>query len=266
VSCGKAQFRIVGLDPHSFPKDTGFTEEWSMSLPGNDLRKALGKVSYATSEDEARHVLNGILMSVREGMLTVVATDGRRLALVERHLSGEGIPDGDVILPAKLVAELQHMLDGDGDVNVRLSASRAAFEFGSTLLVSKLVEGTYPNYRQVVPSSFGQSVAIPRSAFKDALNRVAMVVSETSSAVKVSLKSAEMVISAVSAEVGEATEPVDVSYEGVPLAMAVNPLFLTEPLKHLECDQLILQFNDEYSPVALSGDEGFLYVVMPMRA
>jgi len=266
VSCGKAVFHIVGLDPQSFPKDTGFTEEWSMSLPGSDLRKALAKVSYATSEDETRHVLNGILMSVREGLLTVVATDGRRLALVERHLSGEGIPDGDVILPAKLVAELQHMLDGEGDVSVRLSAARAAFEFGPTLLVSKLVEGTYPNYRQVVPSSFAQSVAIPRTAFRDALNRVAMVVSETSSAVKVSLKSAEMVISAVSAEVGEATEPVEVSYEGAALAMAVNPLFLTEPLKHLECDQLILQFNDEYSPVALSGDEGFLYVVMPMRA
>jgi DNA polymerase-3 subunit beta len=256
----------VGLDPKGFPKDTGFTEEWSLSLPGTDLRKALAKVAYATSEDETRHVLNGILLSVREGTLTVVATDGRRLALVERHLSGAGVPDGDVILPAKLVAELQHVLEGEGDVTVRLSASRAAFEFGQTLLVSKLVEGTYPNYRQVVPSNFAQSVAIPRPAFADALNRVAMGVSETSAAVKVHLKPAEMVISAVSAEVGEATEPVEVSYEGTPLAMAVNPLFMTEPLKHLECDQLILQFNDEYSPVAISGDEGFLYVVMPMRA
>jgi len=266
LTCGKATFRIVGLDPNSFPKDTGFAEEWSLSLPGTDLRKALSKVAYATSEDETRHVLNGILLSVRQGMLTVVATDGRRLALVERHLSGEGIQEGDVILPAKLVGELQHMLDGEGDVKVRLSASRAAFEFGQTLLVSKLVEGTYPNYRQVVPAAFAQSVAIPRAAFGDALNRVAMVVSETSAAVRISLDKAEMVISATSAEVGEASEPVEVSYEGSPLAIAVNPLFLTEPMKNLECDQMILQFNDEYSPVAISGDEGFLYVVMPMRA
>ena len=266
VSCGRSFFRIVGLDPKEFPRDTGFTEAWSFTLPGTDLRKCLAKVSYSTSEDETRHVLNGILLSVREGMMTVAATDGRRLALVERHLEGEGIPDGDVILPAKVVAELTHMLEGDGPVIVRLSEARASFEFGPTLLVSKLVEGTYPNYRQVVPSTFAQSVAIPRVAFAEALNRVAMVVSESSAAVKLELKTAEMVMSAVSAEVGEAKEPIEVSYEGQNLAMAFNPLFFTEPLKHLECDQLIMQFNDEFSPVALSGDEGFLYVVMPMRA
>jgi DNA polymerase-3 subunit beta len=266
VVCGKAFFRIVGLNPQEFPRDTGFTEEWSFAVPGRDLRKALGKVSYSTSEDETRHVLNGILLSVREGMMTVAATDGRRLALVERQLSGEVIADGDVILPAKVVSELGRMLEGEGEVTVRLSAGRASFEFGHTLLVSKLVEGTYPNYRQVVPSTFAQSVAIPRVAFADALNRVAMVVSESSAAVKLSLKQAEMVVSAMSAEVGEANEPVDVSYEGEPIALAFNPLFFTEPIKNLECDQLILQFNDEFSPVAMSGDEGFLYVVMPMRA
>lgn len=266
VACGKAFFRIVGLDPKEFPKDSGFTEEWSFVVPGRELRKALAKVSYSTSEDETRHVLNGILLSVREGMMTVAATDGRRLALVERHLSGEGIADGDVILPAKVVTELGRVLEGEGDVTVRLSAARASFEFGQTLLVSKLVEGTYPNYRQVVPATFAQSVAIPRIAFADALNRVAMVVSESSAAVKLSLKPAEMVVSAMSAEVGEAKESLDVSYEGEPLAIAFNPLFFTEPMKNLECDQLILQFNDEYSPVAMSGDEGFLYVVMPMRA
>ena len=185
---------------------------------------------------------------------------------MERHLTGEGIPDGDVILPAKVVAELARMLEGEGDVTVRLSDARAAFEFGSTLLVSKLVEGTYPNYRQVVPAAFAHSVAIPRVPFAEALNRVAMVVSETSAAIKMTLKPAEMVVSAMSPEVGEAKEPIEVSYEGDPLAIAFNPLFFTEPIKHLECDQLIMQFNDEYSPVALSGDEGFLYVVMPMRA
>jgi DNA polymerase-3 subunit beta len=266
VTCGKAFFRIVGLDPKDFPRDSGFAEEWFFVVPGRELRKALAKVSYSTSEDETRHVLNGILLSVREGRMTVAATDGRRLALVERHLAGEGIADGDVILPAKVVAELGRMLEGDGDVKVRLSAARASFEFGQTLLVSKLVEGIYPNYRQVVPATFAQSVAIPRVAFAEALNRVAMVVSESSAAVKLSLTSAEMVVSATSAEVGEAKEAIDVSYEGGPLAIAFNPLFFTEPIKNLECDQLILQFNDEYSPVAMSGDEGFLYVVMPMRA
>ncbi len=265
VTCGKARFRIVGLDPQGFPRDTEFAEEWSFSMPGVELGKALAKVSYARSEDDSRQTLNGVLLSVRQGMLTVAATDGRRLALMEKHLPGEGVQDGDVILPPKLVAELQHMLDGEGDVRVRLTASRASFEFGSTLVVSRLVEGSYPNYRQVVPPTFEHSVAIPRVAFSEAVNRVAMVVSDTSGAVKVSLKPAELTVSAVSMEVGEASEPVDVSYEGSPMTMSLNPAFLIEPLKHLECDQLILRLNDEYSPIAVSGDEGYLYIVMPMR-
>lgn len=265
VSCGRSFFRIVGLDANQYPRDADFSEEWSFAVPAVEFRKTLAKVSHSTSEDETRPILSGILLSLRGGGLTVVATDGRRLALVERTLEGEDIPDGDVILPEKVVAELGHMLEGDGDVVIRLSEAQASFEFGGTVLTSKLVEGVYPNYRQVIPAKFAQSVAIPRVAFADALNRVSMVVSESSSAVKLSLKSAELVVSATSTEVGEAEEPLEVSYEGEPLEMAFNPVFFTEPIKHLECDQLIMQFNDEYSPVALLGDEGFLYVVMPMR-
>ncbi|MBN2451449.1 MAG: DNA polymerase III subunit beta [Lentisphaeria bacterium] len=265
VSCGPSFFKLSGLSAAEFPSDTGFEEDWSFPVPGVELRKMLAKVSYATSEDETRHVLNGVLLSIREGMLTVAATDGRRLAMVERPLEGEQVTEGDVILPAKVVSELGRMLEGLGDVKVRLSASKAEFSFGGTILTTRLVEGTYPNYRQVVPSGFAQSVAIPRVAFADALNRVSMVVTETSSAVKVTLKPAQMVVSAISHEVGEAKEPLEVSYEGEPLEIAFNPLFFVDPLRHLECDQLIMQFNDEYSPVAISGDEGFLYVVMPMR-
>jgi len=148
---------------------------------------------------------------------------------------------------------------------VRLSESRAAFELPGTLITTKLVEGTYPNYRQVVPESFSQSVTFPRGDFADVLNRVSMVVSESSASVKLKLVDAQMTISAMSNEFGEAKEPIDVSYDGKPLEIAFNPVFFSDPLRHLDCDQLIMQFNDEFSPVALSGDEGFLYVVMPMR-
>jgi len=97
------------------------------------------------------------------------------------------------------------------------------------------------------------------------LNRVSMVVSESSASVKFKLENAVLTISATSSEFGEAQEPLEVSYEGEPIDIAFNPLFFADPLRHLECDQLLMQFNDEYSPVSLSGDEGFLYIVMPMR-
>jgi len=198
-------------------------------------------------------------------VLTIAATDGRRLALVERTLEGDGLPDGDVILPPKVVTELERTMPAGGDVTVRLSESRAAFSFGTTFVTSKLVEGTYPNYRQVIPAEFTQSIGIPRETFAAVLNRVSMVVTDSSSSVRLRLEDGVMAISATSNEFGEAKEPLDVSYEGTPFEIAFNPVFFSDPLRHLECDELLMQFNDEYSPVSIAGDEGFLCVVMPMR-
>ncbi len=265
IACGKAFFRIVGLDAQDFPRDNEFVEDWSFGMGGDELRKSFAKISYASSTDEARQVLNGVLMSIRDRVLTIAATDGRRLALIEKNLDGDDIPDGDVILPAKFVVEMEKSLEGEEKVAVRMSDARIAVEFGTTLITSKLVEGTYPNYRQVIPGEFRSSVAIPRVAFADALNRVSMVVSESSASVRLELDNTTLTVSATSREFGEAKEPVDVSYEGESFASAFNPIFFSDPLRHLECDQLIVQFNDEFSPVGISGDEGFLYVVMPMR-
>lgn len=265
ISCQKAFFRIVGLDPSEFPRDAAFEGTWAFDLPAIEFRKALSKVSYAVSVEDTRQVLNGILLSLREGVLTVVATDGRRLALIEQPLEIESVPDGDVILPGKVVGELEKVLEDEGSMSVQLTESRASFAFGDTLITSKLVDGTYPNYRQVIPGDFTQSASIPRELFAEVLNRVSMVVSDTSSFVRLRLESGSVVVSATSTEVGEGTEPMDVSYEGEPVEIAFNPAFLSDPLRHLEADQVIMKFNDQFSPMSLSGDEGFLYVIMPMR-
>ncbi|MBT3287058.1 MAG: DNA polymerase III subunit beta [Victivallales bacterium] len=265
IQCGRSSFKILGLDPQDFPEDKEFDEEWAFSMPAIDLKKCLAKVAYSRSSDESRHVLNGVLLSVREGMLSIAATDGRRLALIERSLEEEGAPDGDVILPSKIVSELSKLLGGQEKVGVKLSQARAVFECTDTVISSKLVEGSYPNYRQVIPQSFAHSVAIPRVTFEHVLGRVALVVSDSSASVMMALENGNMSISASSAEVGEAEEPMDVSYEGDRFELSFNPDFFRDPLRELECDQLIMQFNDGFSPVALAGDEGFIYVVMPMR-
>lgn len=265
LKCGRSEFKILGMDPQDYPEDKEFDEEWAFSLPGIDLKKCLAKVAYARSSDESRHVLNGVLMSVRQGMLAIAATDGRRLALIERSLEEESAPDGDVILPSKAVAELSKLLGGAEKVGVRLSQARAVFEGPDMVITSKLVEGSYPNYRQVIPESFAHSAAIPRVTFEHVLARVALVVSDSSASVTMSLENGNMSVFASSSEVGEAEEPMDVSYEGDKFELAFNPDFFRDPLRELECDQLIMQFNDGFSPVALAGDEGFIYVVMPMR-
>lgn len=267
ISCGHAKFKIMGMDSAEFPLENEFQEDRKLNLPTTDFGKTLKKIAYAVSTDQTRYVLNGILLSIREGNFTAVATDGRRLALVERILDdAEAILDGDVILPIKVVNELQRLLgDSDGEVLIKLSDSRASFTVGNTLIISKLVEGTYPNYRQVIPASFKNSLILNRDNFADVLNRVAVVVTDSAASVRFELEENVLTLSASSAEVGESREPIEVAYVGDPVKISFNPQFLRDPMRNLECDELTLRFNDEFKPVVLLGDEGFLYVIMPMR-
>lgn len=266
ISCKRSFFKVIGLDGAEFPRDNAVQSGWSFTSTAAEFKKILGKVSYAASPDETRQVLNGILLSLRAGILTTAATDSRRLALVEKPLAGENPGEGDVILPPKVVGEIQKIFEGEDGLTVQLSEKRVAFKTADTIVMSRLVEGNYPNYRQVVPTNFARTLVIPREEFISVLNRVSMVISETSGAVKLKVEGTQMVVSASSTEFGESNEPMDVSYEGNPVNLSFNPGFLMDPLKHLECDRIVLQFNDEYSPVSLSGDEGFLYILMPMRS
>ena len=281
ISCKKSFFRLVGMDSAEFPRESAIENGFSFSLPPHEFRKILAKVSYAVCPDVTRRALNGVLLSLRGGKLTAAATDGRRLALMEKQLAEGTTGEGDVILPPKAVTEAEKLCALGADkpaptkqqqaqqveepIQVTLSDRRAAFKLGGTLLTTKLVDGNYPNYRQVIPTAFASSVIIPREDFSSVLNRVAMVVTENSATVRINLENAKMTVSALSSEIGEASEPMEVSYEGKPLQIAFNPEFLSEPIKQLECDQLVLNVNDEFSPLSLTGDDGFLYIIMPMR-
>jgi DNA polymerase-3 subunit beta len=262
---GKANFLIHGLSASQYPTDDEFTEDWSLKMAAKDVVGNMEKVAYARSSDDTRKQLNGILFSIRSGILTIAATDGRRLALVERVLEQDCKTDGDVILPSKTVSELIKNMSVEGEMTIRLSQAKVMFETADTAITTKLVEGTYPNFRQVIPNGFNCSVKIPRVKFSEALNRVATVVSESNSAVRMSLEKDSLLISAQSQEYGEASEPVDVLFDGEPMVIAFNPDFFNDPLKYLTCDQLELKYNDELSPVELTGDEGFIYIIMPMR-
>ncbi len=265
ITCKRSRFKIAGLDANEFPPNEPSPANWSFNMPGIAFKKILGKVSYSRSADENRQVLNGILLSVRNGSLTAAATDGKRMALVETELDGQTVPDGDVILPPKLVGELEKILDGNGQMAASFSDTQAIFAQNETVVISKLIDGVYPNYRQVIPASFANSVTIPREVFADVLNRVAMVVTENSMSVTFKLEKTQMTVSAISNEIGESMEPMEVAYEGNDIVISFNPAFIIEPVRNLEADQLIMQFNDEFSPVCLSGDEGFIYILMPMR-
>ncbi len=266
ISSGAAKFRVMGLDSAEFPRESEFKEDRQLTFSIEQFGKSIRKIAYAMSNDQTRYVLNGILLSVHEDNFTTVATDGRRLALVEKILEeGKSVSDGEVILPIKVVTELQRLLEGEGEVVIKLSGARSSFAIGDTVISSKLVEGSYPNYRQVIPSSFDNSVILPREPFIEVLSRVSVVVSDSGASIRFSLSENTLTLSASSSDVGEASEPLEVNYQGEDVNISFNPLFLRDPLRNLECDEITVRFNDEFKPVVILGDEGFLCVIMPMH-
>lgn len=279
LKCLKASYKLHGKRGENFPPADFFAEEWSFSMGGKELVDCLCKTSYARSADETRPQLSGILFSLHGTMRTIAATDGRRLALVESSLEpaaadqegqagGSPAREGEFILPSKVVKELVRSVDQSKTVTIRLAKSVAVFEFGETTLTSKLVDKAYPNYRSVIPGSFRNVVEIPRLVFMEVLRRVRTMVSENEESLSVTLSIQEhsMRISAFSQEYGNAEDVMDVELKGEPIEIAFNPNFLMDPLKYLSCDTFQLNYNDGMTQMEMTGDPGFIYILMPMRA
>ena len=276
IECGPSYFKIIGLSQDEFPPLADFADAKIFEIEQRALRDGLRKTSYAISTDETRYVLNGIFASFRDGKLTLVATDGRRLAMVDTELEFPESNESDVIIPTKAIQELQRLAGDEGMVVVRLSDSQVSFTVGDTLLVSKLIEGNYPNYRQVIPSDPEERVKISREALFETVRRVSLLSSEKSNSVKLVFRENQLEVTANSPDVGEARETLDIPYRGKAMQIAFNPDFLMAPLRNLDGDSVLLDLIDEMSPGVIrvpstAADAGpsdagsFLYVLMPMR-
>lgn len=265
IRSGPSFFKIIGLAESDFPPLPDFTDAREYRIPQQMLRDGLRKTAYAISTDETRYVLNGIYTSFREGKLTLVATDGRRLAMVENDLDFPASQETDVIVPTKAVQELQRLLGDSGEVLLRLSDSQVSFSIGEHLLVSKLIEGNYPNYRQVIPGEAVERVELPREATLDTVRRVSLLSSDKSNSVKLVFNANLVEVTANSPDVGEARETLEVPYDGKELQIAFNPEFLKAPLQNLEAETVYLDLIDEMSPGVVRIEGSFLYVIMPMR-
>jgi DNA polymerase-3 subunit beta len=265
IRSGPSYFKILGLPEEEFPPLPRFDDAKIFNIAQKDLKDGLKKTSYAISTDETRYVLNGTLFSFKDNKLTLVATDGRRLALVDLELEFPRSQEIDVIVPTKAVTELQRLVKDEGDVKVSIGENQIAFEINQTLLVSKLIEGNYPNYRQVIPSEAKERITLERETLLNAVRRVALLASEKSNSVKLSFSKGNIDIVATTPEVGEARESLAVIYKGREFSIAFNPEFLMAPLRNLSTDEVYLDLIDEMSPGVIKIAGPFLYVLMPMR-
>ena len=265
LRCGQSFFKMMGIAEEEFPALPKLENGKTFTLKQNDLKDALRKTCYAISTDETRYVLNGILFTFKENKLSLVATDGRRLALCEIETEFPRSQEIDIIIPTKCVGELQRMLLEVGEVKMTVTENHVAFESNNKTLVSKLVEGNYPNYKQVIPQETRERVTVERELFAAAVRRVALLSSEKSNSIKLTFTKNNLEIVSNTPEVGEAHESMAVNYKGKDMSIAFNPGFLQDPLRNLSDEEIHIDLIDEMSPGVLKIATPFLYVLMPMR-
>ncbi len=266
IRCGPSFFKILGLPQEEFPPLPNFEGAKTFTLRQKDLKDGLRKTAYAISTDETRYVLNGILFSFKDNKLTLVATDGRRLALVDIELEFPAQPRGrshpshqgrDRTGPPRLRGRRREDERLGKPGRVRSGRHAAGLETRSRAII--------PNYRQVIPPEAKERITLERESFLNTVHRVSLLSSEKSNSVKLVFSKNNIDIMANTPEVGEARESLPVAYKGREFSIAFNPEFLMAPLRNLPNDEVFLDLIDEMSPGVIKVQSPFLYVLMPMR-
>lgn len=265
ITCGSAYFKIMGLGREEFPKLPEFPEAKTFELPQSLLKDMINKTSYAMCHDESRYVLNGAYLVAKLNKIIMVATDGRRLAFIEKHAD---LPKGteiESIIPSKTVQELVKLLGTEGSVSIALAKNQIAFKLPNCIIISRLVEGNFPNYKQVIPDRLEQKVTLNKEEFFSAVKRSTLITNDRSNSIKLNFIPHRLVISANAPDVGESRESINIAYEGKEIEVAFNPNFIIDVLKSIEDQEILLEVTDGANPGIIRTGPEFLYVIMPMR-
>jgi DNA polymerase-3 subunit beta len=272
LTSGRSTFQLSTLPKEDFPSTQAGELPQAFTLQGKELRELVDRTRFAISTEETRYYLNGIYMHAADGgeakMLRGVATDGHRLARFEMPLpeGADGMPG--VIVPRKTVNELRKLIDEtDGEIEIALSDTKLRFSFDSTVLTSKLIDGTFPDYERVIPSGNDKLMEVDRKAFASAVDRVSTISTEKSRAVKLALADNTLTLSATSPENGSASEELEVSYQGEAIEIGFNSRYLLDIAERVSGDGAQFSLSDSASPTIVqdAGDGSALYVLMPMR-
>ncbi|HUJ32935.1 MAG TPA: DNA polymerase III subunit beta [Candidatus Acidoferrum sp.] len=272
ITCDRKNYKMVGMSKENFPALPSFPHAL-VKVPAKLLADVISKTTFAISLEESRYTLNGALLVLKPSSLTMVATDGHRLAMVERDHKFEGLPtETRVLVPKKAMTEIQRLAADAGDdtsVDFAQDESHLFFQFGSRLLTSRKLTGQFPNYEAVLPRDASKIVVLERDELQDALRRVSQLADQRSHAVKFMLAKEGVEISASSPEYGEAKEAIEKEFKGDPIAIGFNAQYLLDFLGAAANGPISFELKDEQSAGQLRplSDESsrYRYVVMPMR-
>ena len=266
ITCGNASFKLLGMNPVDYPEFATVESEQTLTLKNAAYIRMVDQVAYAVSRDDSRKTLQGILFELKEQTLNAVATDGKRLAMAKTEMDDCEDRNCNIILPYRAAVEIKRILDGDGTMNMEFNSKYLCVKSGTTTFKTKLIEGNYPPYRQVIPQEFGKSVELTTGTFAQSLDLVSVPIG-SGDYVTLKFTAGQLELHTQSANVGEGSDTLTVPYDYEDeMSFSFNPEFLRDPFRFSGTDKLMFRMNDTKTPVALESDSGFTYILMPMRS
>ena len=276
IQAGKIQFKIVGLPGTDFPALPTVEREGRVSISGSGFASLIRKTMFAVGDNDARYILNGLLITLisndKKVMMRLVGTDGHRLAVAESELAQDAVSEMPkeirAIIPRKAAQEMRRLLEEEaGEPLLGFTKNLVTFQRSGVFLTSRVMEGTYPNYQQVIPKDNTKKATVDRAALEGALRRVAVLSRDKTNAVRLTLDAEMLTLYSSNPDLGEATEELPVQYRGESLTTGFNARYFLDALAAMESEIVHLEMKSALSPCVLKpeGDPGFLCVVMPMK-
>lgn len=265
ISAGRSQFSVRPLSLDDYPAQTEPSGD-AVTLSAETMSDSLRQVVRAASTDDARAVLTGVLLASEDDGVRMVATDSYRLAvrdLPDSSMLGSG---QKVLIPGRALSELQRLMGDVEELTVRFGEREATFEAGTTRLTTRLIEGEFPNYRNLLPSSYPNLLTVSKASMMEAIRRV-KILAQDSTPVRLTLGGDTVQLTAITQDVGNAAEEIDASYDGAEMTVAFNPDYLAAGIDAIDADDVTLATMDPMKPAVLrgAGQEDYLYLLMPVR-
>ncbi|WP_297887913.1 DNA polymerase III subunit beta [Sulfurihydrogenibium sp.] len=267
ITSGKTKYSLATVDPQDFPTFENFPADIAVSIAGNILLKGITKTAYAASKDESRFALNGVCFSFTNSHIDFVATDGHRLALYKGEITGKTL-EGKYTVPQKALAEIKKLVSEYEDVEVSISGSSIFFKGSNWMMSARLLEGVFPDYTQVIPSSFNIKVEVTKGEFLDSVKRVVVAEESDAKPIKITLKEGKMIISTPTSEDTFAEDEIDIDYQGEEFEIGFNGKYIIEAIDEIEDSVVVIKFiNKDSQTVIVPKDESepYLALVMPMN-
>jgi DNA polymerase-3 subunit beta len=271
IECGRSRFRLLGLPREEFPAFPSMKFEGGWRISSTELQKLIGHVAFAASTEESRPILNGVLWELRPERMRMVATNGHRLARMDVPTSeAQGATQADLIVPPKALEQIRRLFGTEETVEIARNENHLGFRSSSTQIFTRLIEGPYPNYEQVIPRENDKVATADKMALTAALRRMSIVASDQTHRIRMAFANGACKLSVQTPDLGEAQEEVNVSYEGDPLEIGFNAAYLLEILKYIPTDEVRMTFKAPEraatcEPVGWDDPASYLALVMPLR-